>query len=76
MRAYRKTWPYKKALSKRKVWVEPLFVEAKEWHGMRRFRLRRLRKVNMEVLMVAYEFYPGAPRANATTAETKQHPPG
>lgn len=53
VRAYRETWPYQKALRKRKVWVEPLFAEAKEWHGMRRFRLRRLKKVNMEGLMVA-----------------------
>src|SRR5215211_4249711 len=53
VRAYRKSWPYEKALRKRKVWIEPLFAEAKEWHGMRRFRLRRLRKVNMEALMVA-----------------------
>ena len=42
VRSYRKTWPYEKALRKRKVWIEPLFAEAKEWHGMRRFRLRRL----------------------------------
>jgi transposase len=53
VRAYRKSWPYEKALRKRKVWVEPLFAEAKEWHGMRRFRLRRLRTVNTEALMVA-----------------------
>jgi len=34
--------------------VEPLFAEAKEWHGLRRIRLRRLRRlrrVNSEVLM-------------------------
>jgi Transposase DDE domain len=53
VRAYRETWRYQKALRKRKVWVEPLFAEAKEWHGMRRFRLRRLKKVNIEALMVA-----------------------
>jgi hypothetical protein len=35
------------------VWVEPSFAEAKEWHGMRRFRLRRLEKVNIEALLVA-----------------------
>jgi hypothetical protein len=40
-------------LRKRKVWVEPLFAEAKDWHGMRRFRLRRLEKVNMETLLIA-----------------------
>jgi hypothetical protein len=49
VRAYRETEPYKKALRKRKVWVEPMFAEAKEWHGMRRFRLRRLWRVNVEV---------------------------
>jgi hypothetical protein len=35
------------------VWVEPLFAEAKDWHGMRRFRLRRLEKVNIEALFIA-----------------------
>jgi hypothetical protein len=35
------------------VWVEPLFGEAKEFHHLRRFRLRRLRKVNIEGVMVA-----------------------
>jgi hypothetical protein len=43
VRAYHQTEPYRKALHKRKVWVEPMFAEAKEWHGMRRFRLRTLR---------------------------------
>jgi Transposase DDE domain len=33
--------------------VEPLFGEAKEWHGLGRFRLRRLEKVNSEALMTA-----------------------
>ena len=53
VRAYRETEPYRKALRKRAVWVEPLFAEAKEWHGLRRFRLRRLEKVNAEALMIA-----------------------
>jgi hypothetical protein len=53
VRAYRGTEPYEKALRKRAVWVEPLFGEAKEWHGMVRFRLRILEKVNIEALMVA-----------------------
>jgi hypothetical protein len=35
------------------VWVEPLFAEAKEWHGLRRFRLRGLDNVNIEALLVA-----------------------
>jgi hypothetical protein len=30
-----------------------LFAEAKDWHGMRRFRLRGLEKVNIEALLVA-----------------------
>jgi Transposase DDE domain len=51
--AYRETEPYRKALRKRRVWVESLFSEAKEWHGMRRFRLRGLKKVNSEALMIA-----------------------
>ncbi len=33
--------------------MEPLFGEAKDWHGLRRFRLRRLEKVNAEALMIA-----------------------
>jgi transposase len=53
VRSYRGRAPYERALRKRKVWVEPLFAEAKDWHGMRRFRLRTLRKVNAEVLLVA-----------------------
>jgi transposase len=53
VRAYRRTEAYRKALRKRAVWVEPLFGEAKEWHGSRRFRLRGLEKVNTEALMIA-----------------------
>jgi hypothetical protein len=53
VKSYRGTFLYEKALRKRRVWVEPLFAEAKDWHGMRRFRLRRLEKVNMEALLIA-----------------------
>ncbi len=53
VKAYRGTFPYEKALRKRRVWVEPLFAEAKDWHGMRRFRLRGLQKVNVEALLIA-----------------------
>jgi hypothetical protein len=53
VRAYQHTEPYKKALRKRQVWVEPLFAEGKDWHSMRRFRLRRLWRVNSETLMRA-----------------------
>jgi transposase len=53
VRSYHSTEPYKKAMRKRKVWVEPLFGEGKAWHGMERFRLRRLEKVNIEALVRA-----------------------
>ncbi|CAA9461777.1 MAG: hypothetical protein AVDCRST_MAG28-3393 [uncultured Rubrobacteraceae bacterium] len=33
--------------------VESLFAEAKDWHGLRRFRLRILEKVNAEALLIA-----------------------
>jgi hypothetical protein len=53
VRGYHATEPYQKAMRKRQVWVEPLFAEAKEWHGLRRFRLRGLANVNMEGLWIA-----------------------
>ncbi len=53
LRAYIETEPYQKAIRKRKVWIEPLFAEGKLWHGMRRFRMRTLEKVNTEALMTA-----------------------
>ena len=53
VRAYMETEPYWKAVRKRKVWIEPLFAEGKLWHGMRRFRMRTLKKVNAEALMTA-----------------------
>jgi transposase len=76
VRAYRGTGPYEKALRKRGVWVEPMFAEAKEWHSMRRFRLRRLEKVNSEALMIAsgqnikrlVSFGSGGPKKTAMVA--------
>src|SRR4029434_2609585 len=53
VKSYRGTFSYEKALRKRRVWVEPLFGEAQDWHGLRRFRLRRLEKVNIEALLIA-----------------------
>ncbi len=53
VRSYQGTAAYKKALRKRNVWVEPLFAEAKQWHGLGRFRLRGLANVNIEALLVA-----------------------
>ena len=53
VRSYHETEAYKKAMRKRKVWVEPLFGEAKQWHRLERFRLRLLEKVNIEALVTA-----------------------
>ena len=53
VRGYHTTAAYQKAMRKRAVWVEPLFGEAKDWHGLRRFRLRGLWKVNCEGLLIA-----------------------
>lgn len=47
------TEPSAKAMRKRQVWVEPRFAEAKAWHGLRRFRLRGLERVNGEALLIA-----------------------
>jgi hypothetical protein len=53
VRAYRETAACEKALRKRQVWIEPLFAEAKDWHGLRRFHLRRLWRVNCKALLTA-----------------------
>jgi hypothetical protein len=53
VRGYHETEDYKKAYRKRSIWVEPLFAKGKDWHGMRRFRLRLLWRVNCEALMRA-----------------------
>ena len=53
VRSYHQTPAYAKAMRKRQVWVEPLFAEAKQWHGLERFRLRGLPKVNSAGLLVA-----------------------
>jgi hypothetical protein len=47
------TEAFNKALRKRRVWVEPLFGEAKDWHQLRRFRLRGLDNVNIQGMLVA-----------------------
>jgi hypothetical protein len=53
VKGYHETDEYQKSMRKRGVWVEPLFGEAKQFHRLRRFRLRRLKNVNIEGLMVA-----------------------
>jgi transposase len=50
---YHQTEAYKKAMRKRQVWAEPKFAESKMWHQGQRFRLRRIRKVNIEALLRA-----------------------
>jgi hypothetical protein len=53
VRAFHQTNAYKKAMNKRQVWVEPLKALAKDWHGMRRFRLRDGFWMNREALRSA-----------------------
>ena len=53
VRRYHDTAAYMRAIRKRQVWVEPLFGEAKTLHGLRRFHLRGIEKVNIEDLMIA-----------------------
>ena len=53
VRSYHATEAYQKAIRKRKVWVEPLFAEAKDWHGLRRLRLRGLLNANIQGLLIA-----------------------
>jgi transposase len=52
VRGYHATEAYQKAMRKRQVWVEPLFAEAKEWHGLRRLRLRGLMNANIQGLLI------------------------
>lgn len=53
VRGYAHTEPYRKALRKRQVWVEPLFAEAKQWHGLGRLRLRGLENATIQGLLIA-----------------------
>lgn len=50
---YAATPAYLKAMRKRSVWIEPLFGEAKQWHQLVMFRLRRLWRVNIQTLLTA-----------------------
>jgi transposase len=51
--AYQATPAYQKAMRKRQVWIEPKFGEVKQWHQGHRFRLRGVRKTNIEGLLKA-----------------------
>ena len=53
VKVYRESDGYQKAMRKRALWTEPLFGEAKDFHCLRRFRLRGLLKVNVEGKLVA-----------------------
>ncbi|MCD6031189.1 MAG: hypothetical protein K0S78_3363, partial [Thermomicrobiales bacterium] len=53
VQGYHATEAYQKAMRKRQVWVEPLFAEAKDWHGLRRLRLRGLMNANIQGLLIA-----------------------
>jgi transposase len=53
VRGYQGTEPYRKALRKRQMWVEPLFAEAKQWHGLERLRVRGLMNANIQGLLIA-----------------------
>ncbi len=83
VRGYGDTEPYRKAIRKRQVWVEPLFGEAKDWHGSRRFRLRSIEKVNVEALLIAtgqnvkrlLAFGERAPRPEAQVAALRRPAP-
>ncbi len=44
---------HQKAMRKWQGRVEPLFVGAKLWHGLRRFQRRGLENVNIEGLLIA-----------------------
>ena len=44
---------YRKAMRRRSVWFGPLFDEARQWHGLRQFRLRGLPDVNIIGLLIA-----------------------
>lgn len=84
VRAYRGSFPYEKALRKRGVWIEPLFGEGKQWHEMRRFRLRRLERVNSEALLTAsgqnikrlVQFGDRRPKAPAQVVALRPQRPG
>jgi len=53
VKEYHQTEHYQQSMRKRGYWVEPLFGEAKDFHRLRRFCLRRLLKVNIEGVMIA-----------------------
>jgi transposase len=73
VRGYHMTAAFQKAMRKRKVWVEPLFAEAKNWHGLRRLRLRGLENANIQGLIIAAG--QNLKRFLAATGWGRRHPP-
>ena len=53
VRGYHATEGYQTAMRQRQLWIEPLFAEAKTWHGLRRFCLRGLMNANIQGLLIA-----------------------
>lgn len=53
VRSHHATEAYARSMAKRQVGIEPLVAEGKQWHGLRRFRLRGLANVNCAGLLVA-----------------------
>jgi hypothetical protein len=74
VRGYHETEAYQKAMRKRQVWVEPLFAEAKQWHGLRRLRLRGLENANIQGLLIAAG--QNLKRFLAATGWGRRHAPG
>jgi transposase len=74
VRSYHTTEADKKAMRKRKVWVEPLFAEAKDWHGVPRLRLRGRMNANIPGLLIAAG--QNLKRFLATTSWGRRHAPG
>ena len=71
--AHHATEADKQAIRKRKVWVEPLFAEAKDWPGLRRLRLRGLLNANSQGLLIAAG--QNLKRFLATTGWGRRHAP-
>jgi transposase len=74
VRGYHQTAAYRKAMRKRQVWVEPLFAEAKQWHGLSRLRLRGLLNANIQGLLIAAG--QNLKRLLAATGWGRRHAPG
>jgi len=53
VRGYHANQAYRMAMRKRTAQVEPLFADAKEWHGLQRLRLRSLMNANIQGLLIA-----------------------